>query len=84
MSHYIGDFEYNKSTLTSVAVEYTAAEDRAWSNNYMPLFYVDVVTYPCLNSNVDLAYPCKFRRKCDYYVFVREHLCFLFLLKKNR
>ena len=33
----------------------TAVEVKAWMSNYMPLFYVDVPTYPCPYSDYGSA-----------------------------
>ena len=29
-------------------LNFTTIEVRAWMNDYIPLFYMDVITYPCL------------------------------------
>ena len=33
-------------------------EVRAWMNDYILLFYVDIITYPCLNIHAGLANLC--------------------------
>ena len=33
-------------------------EVRAWMSNYIPLFYMDVITHPCHNSDAGLNNLC--------------------------
>ena len=37
-------------------LEINLIDIRAWISDYIPLFYVDVITYPCHNLDVGLAY----------------------------
>ena len=36
----------------------TAIVFKAWMSNYIPLFYADVIIYPCPNSNAGFADIC--------------------------
>ena len=33
----------------------TTIEARAWINNQIPMIYVDMIIYPCLDLDADLA-----------------------------
>ena len=37
-------------------IDSITVEVRAWASKYIPLFYVEVITYPCPNSDTGLTY----------------------------
>ena len=46
---------YDVIILPGPNVNWTAVEIRAWSSNYILLFYLDVIPNPCTTSDTDLA-----------------------------
>ena len=41
-------------------------------SSYIPLFYTDVITNPCLIPDDGLANPCQQKRPLDLYAHVTE------------
>ena len=41
-------------------------------NDYIPWFYMDIITYPCPNLNVGLANLCKKKKAQDFWVALAD------------